>query len=61
MSDPKASAKKTTRTPMVFTREKQISIRLNDEEFERISRKAASEGLRVAQWLRRLAIINSEE
>jgi hypothetical protein len=44
---------------MIYHRDKNLSVRFTPQEFEQVSRQAEREGLKVSQWLRRLALIHS--
>ena len=44
---------------MTTTREKAVSVRFSKPELEQISQQAKLEGLKLSQWLRRLALTNS--
>ena len=54
-------AAKPTKTPMTSSRERIIGVRLTDSEYDQVIQAARAEGLKPAQWLRRLALIGSSE
>lgn len=50
---------KATRTPMTTDREKTIGVRVSPEEYKAIKKRSDAVGLRVAPYLRLLALQDS--
>lgn len=50
------SVAKSTRTPMTTERERTIGVRVTDAEYEQIREKAEAMGLRVAAYVRMVAL-----